>query len=331
MTEYSSAKASRDTRAFSSTRMSSLSITTHSNVSTLWVCKNAVKKILKDLIAYQQANGFPFRFFTETSLDLAEEDELITLMTEANIHAVFIGIESPNEKSLQETRKTQNVRPKAGSLLDRVHKIQRAGVEVWCGMIVGFDNDDETIFDAQLDFLAKARIPHIMIGMLYAIPKTPLHARLSREGRLDHTDSPAFGTNIIPMQLSREGLQEGYQRVMRSLHEPTAYFERLEDLYLRGMLRRENLGRVKHWKTHAALRLRQQTLNVIGAFLFFVRLMKHVDRMTLRQEYRRRIWRVIKATRDPSVVFTYVGKCAMHFHYDKLIREMERGAAINTL
>jgi hypothetical protein len=63
-------------------------------------------------------------------LDLAEEDELITLMTEANIHAVFIGIESPNEKSLQETRKTQNVRPKAGSLLDRVHKIQRAGIGV---------------------------------------------------------------------------------------------------------------------------------------------------------------------------------------------------------
>ncbi len=293
--------------------------------------KNVIKQILKDLIAYQQANDYPFRFFTEASLDLAEDDELMALMTEVNIHAVFIGIESPNEKSLQETRKTQNVRPKAGSLLERVHKVQRAGIEVWCGMIVGFDNDDETIFDAQLEFLGEARIPHIMIGMLYAIPKTPLHERLASEGRLDRADVSAFGTNVIPLRLSREALQQGYQRVMRSLHEPAAYFARLEDLYIHGMLRREHLGRVKHWKTHPRLRLRQQSLNVVGASLFFARLMKNVDRPALRREYRRRIWRVAKATRDPSVIFTYIGKCAMHFHYDKLIRAMATGAAINTI
>src|SRR5262249_22982836 len=93
--------------------------------------KNAVKALLRDLIDYQQANGYTFDFFTEASLDLAEDPELMELMVDANIISVFIGIESPNEKSLQETRKFQNVRPAGGSILERVHRIQKAGIEVW--------------------------------------------------------------------------------------------------------------------------------------------------------------------------------------------------------
>jgi len=95
-------------------------------------------------------------------------------MTDANIEAVFIGIESPNEASLKEAKKHQNIRPAAGSMLERIQRIQRAGPEVSCGMIVGFDHDDTTIFSAQEQFLAAGHIPHAMLGMLYAIPKTPL-------------------------------------------------------------------------------------------------------------------------------------------------------------
>src|SRR5262249_12655672 len=149
--------------------------------------KRAIKPLLRELIAYQRANGYPFDFFTEASLDLAEDDELMRLMVDANIISVFVGIESPNEKSLKETKKLQNVRP-AGTLEQRVRRIQAAGLEVWCGMILGFDNDDPTIFDAQRQFLKDARIVTAMIGMLSAIPKTPLHARLAAEGRLDPCD-----------------------------------------------------------------------------------------------------------------------------------------------
>ena len=112
--------------------------------------KQAIKAVLRDVIAYQQVHGYPFHFFTEATLDLAEDKELMRLMTDANIEAVFIGIESPNEASLNETKKHQNVRPAAGSMLDRIQTIQRAGIEVSCGMIVGFDHDDATIFPAQL-------------------------------------------------------------------------------------------------------------------------------------------------------------------------------------
>src|SRR5262249_31989887 len=162
--------------------------------------------------------GYPFDFFTEASLDLAEDDELMELMVEANIISVFIGIESPNEKSLKETKKFQNVRP-AGTLVERVQRIQKAGMEVWCGMILGFDNDDVTIFDAQRRFLKDARIITAMVGMLHAIPKTPLYARLADEGRLDGADEPEFGTNVIPAQMTRAELRDGYVQVMNDLYE----------------------------------------------------------------------------------------------------------------
>jgi hypothetical protein len=232
---------------------------------------------------------------------------------------------------LKETRKNQNIKPKAGTMLERVAKLQAAGIEVWCGMIVGFDSDDKSIFDVQIDFIQASHIPHVMIGMLYAIPKTPLYQRLLKAGRLDTADVPEYGTNVIPAGMSREVLQQGYMQVMCALHEPGLYFDRLEALYVDGLLHRENLGRVKYWRRHPWQKIKLQTLNVIGGLLFFRQLMHHVDSAELRAEYRRRIWRVVKATLDPSVVFTYIGKCAMHYHYDRLWRDLESGRAINTL
>jgi len=289
--------------------------------------KQAIKEILKDVIEYQRANGFWFRFFTEASLDLAEDDELMRLMTDANILAVFIGIETPNEDSLKETRKNQNVRPRAGTMLERVHKVLNAGIEVRCGMIVGFDHDDETIFDAQRRFLHDSFIPHVLLGMLFAIPKTPLHARLVREGRLDPTDVPEYGTNVIPKRLSREALQRGYMILMRSLNEPESYFSRLEELYLRGRLHREKLGSVEYLRDRPLRRLKSQTANSIGSIFYFRRLMKHVQNAALRKEYRRRIWQAAKATHDPGTILTYVLKCAVHYHTDRLINDLETGAA----
>src|SRR4051812_21050876 len=210
--------------------------------------KAAIKKVLRDLVAWQEALGYPMTFFTEASIDLADDPELMALMVEANIAAVFVGIESPNEESLRETKKFQNVRD-GGTLVEKVHRIQDSGMEVWCGMILGFDHDDETIFDAQLAFIAEARIVHVMLGMLSAIPKTPLYDRLAVEGRLDCEVEPGYGTNVIPLRLDREQLQEGYVRVLSELNQPDAYFGRLESLFLDARLeysRRAN----RHWRRH---------------------------------------------------------------------------------
>jgi radical SAM superfamily enzyme YgiQ (UPF0313 family) len=146
--------------------------------------KKAIKPILRDIVAWQQERAYPLTLFTEASLDLAEDEELMQLMGLANFQSVFIGIETPNEDSLRETKKHQNVRPNAGTLLERVHRVQQHGIDVWCGMIVGFDHDDPSIFEVMPEFLADARISAALIGMLYAIPTTPLYDRLKKEGRL---------------------------------------------------------------------------------------------------------------------------------------------------
>src|SRR5262245_55273453 len=131
--------------------------------------KKAIKSLLGEVIAWQRAHGYALTFFTEASLDLAEDAELMQLMVEANIQTVFIGNESAYESGLLETWKFQTVRP-AGTMVERVRRVQQAGLDVWCGMIVGFDHDDASIFDAQRTFLRESKVLHAMIGMLSAIP-----------------------------------------------------------------------------------------------------------------------------------------------------------------
>jgi radical SAM superfamily enzyme YgiQ (UPF0313 family) len=286
--------------------------------------KRAIKAVLREVIAWQEANGYPLVFTTEASIDLADDPELIALMVEANIFSVFIGIESPNEASLRETKKYQNVRD-GGTMLEKVHRIQRAGLEVWCGMILGFDNDDETIFDAQRQFIREARIATTMIGMLNAIPKTPLHARLGREGRLlDWSEDSSYGTNIIPLKMSREQLRDGYVRAMSDLYEPEAYFGRLEDLILRGEI---PMGRawVRHWRRHPWRRLRDQATLLAQALGLFARLMRMIPEPSLRREYRKRIWRLLKVRPEPIVILFYVMKCVMHYHAHTMATAMGSG------
>ncbi|MGB6767209.1 MAG: DUF4070 domain-containing protein, partial [Methyloceanibacter sp.] len=170
-----------------------------------------------------------------TSIDLAKDDELMELMGLANFQSVFIGIESPNEASLIETKKLQNVRPKAGTLLERVHRIQQSGLHVWCGMIVGFDHDDASIFDAMPKFIAEARIANALVGLLHAIPTTPLYDRLRQAGRLNDDDaSDRYGTNVVPLRMSREELRDGFVGVTQAIYVADAYFERLDALFIDG-------------------------------------------------------------------------------------------------
>ena len=175
--------------------------------------KKAIKPVLRDIIRWQQERAYPLTLFTEASLDLAEDEELMELMGRANFQNVFIGIETPNEESLRETKKHQNVRPNAGTLLERVHRVQQRGIDVWCGMIVGFDHDDPSIFDVMPRFLAETRISAALIGMLHAIPTTPLYDRLKKEGRLsDDEVSDKIGTNVIPLGMSRDELRDASSR-----------------------------------------------------------------------------------------------------------------------
>jgi len=285
--------------------------------------KKAIKAVLRDVIAWQRSNAYPLSFFTEASLDLADDSELMELMIDANILAVFIGIESPKEESLRETKKFQNVRA-GGTMIEKVHRIQKTGMEVWCGMIMGFDSDDATIFDAQIQFLKDARISLSMSGMLHAIPKTPLHARLAAEGRLDTSEELEFGTNVIPLQIGREELRDGYIRVLNELYEPEAYFRRVEELYLEQQLV-VGAGRARYWKRHPIQRVTTEAAFLAQAIGLFVRLATGIPEASLRREYRRRVWRFLKVRQNPGVLLIYMIKCAMHYHAYTLSKQLSSG------
>jgi radical SAM superfamily enzyme YgiQ (UPF0313 family) len=293
--------------------------------------RKAVIPLLEALATWQEAHGFPFIFVTEASLDLAEDKTLMRLMLDANILSVFIGIETPNEASLVETRKHQNVRT-GRTVVERVRVIQDAGLEVWSGMILGFDHDDETIFSAQREFLHEARIAQAMIGMLYAIPKTPLHARLAAEGRLDPDDDSPFGTNVIPTRLSRQALRDGYVTLMGEIYHADAYFERLA-----GGLGNDAVpfapARTRYWRRHPLARLRGQALNLARAGGLYSRLMRRVDEPALRRRYRREIVRELLNHQDPGRLFGYVARCAMHYHHYTLSRQMasHQRALVNSI
>jgi radical SAM superfamily enzyme YgiQ (UPF0313 family) len=285
--------------------------------------KKAIKALLRDLITWQQEQGYPMSFFTEASLDLAEDPELLELMVAANFGAVFIGIETPNEASLRETKKLQNLR-KGTTMLDRVHAIQAAGLEVWCGMILGFDNDDATVFDAQRQFLRDARITHAMIGMLTAIPKTPLYTRLANEGRLDLDDVTEFGTNVIPLRMSRQALRDGYVQVLKDLYEPEAFFDRVDDLYLK--TKAPFFAAMRDYHRRNPWRRTGDLVKDMGrAVGLFARLMRRVPEAPLRREYRRRLARLLRERPDPRLIFLYTVKCAMHYHHFTMARQMAGG------
>jgi radical SAM superfamily enzyme YgiQ (UPF0313 family) len=273
--------------------------------------KKAIKAVLRDVIAWQQRHNYPLTLFTEASIDLADDPELMELMVQANFIATFVGIESPDEGSLREAKKYQNVRA-GGTLLEKVRRIQEAGMEVWCGMIMGFDHDDDGIFDRQIQFIQEARIAFSMSGMLSAIPKTPLHVRLAAEGRLDPSDTCEYGTNVVPLQMSREELRDGYIRVLGTIYEPEAYFERTEALFLQPSFE-IGIKKVRHWLTwpHS---IPDEVLFLFQAIGLFTRLMTRVPDPRLRREYRKRLWRFLKVHRRPGIVLFYVFHMAMHYH-----------------
>ncbi len=283
--------------------------------------KREIKALLGAVLAWQVANDYPLMFFTEASVDLADDRELMDLMSAVNIRIVFVGVETPNEASLRETGKLQNLR-KGGSIVEKIHRIQEAGLEVWSGHIVGFDHDGPDIFDRQIAFIEQARIVTAMVGMLSAIPKTPLHGRLAAEGRLDPADRPESGTNVIPLALSRDELRDGYVRVMQCLYAPEAYFARVRGLYLEGPL-----GSLRHWPKRSRSGLLHWTTKSIAASLVIVlRLRARVEDPALRRMYTN-VLREALRRRSPLLVQIVAIKCAMHYHAHQLARSMSTSAA----
>jgi hypothetical protein len=167
--------------------------------------------------------------------------------------------------------------------------------------------------------------------MLSAIPKTPLHARLGREGRLDPLDHPEYGTNVLPLRMSRDSLSRGYARLMTDLYEPNAFFDRVDQLWLSGPLVAEP-GWRRFAATHPAKRLHRQMRSWIEAGVLTARIMIQMHDRRLRKIYIRRLLTALRKRPDGVLLRLYAIRCVMHFHFSQLAQALQArdGPLINT-
>ncbi len=190
--------------------------------------KKEVKSLLRAIAVWQAGHRRRLTFFTEASVDLAEDLELMDLMVKAGFNKVFLGLETPSEEGLRECGKAQNLRQ---SLSDSVSIIQNQGLAAMGGFIIGFDSDPPDIFQRQVNFIQINGIVTAMIGLLTAIPGTRLYQRLEEEGRLlfkasgDNTDASG-SLNFIP-KMDRSTIIDGYKWVMNTIYSPEMYYKRI--------------------------------------------------------------------------------------------------------
>jgi radical SAM superfamily enzyme YgiQ (UPF0313 family) len=190
--------------------------------------KRNVKLMLRELIPWMKDHGYPFGLSTEASIDLAQDQELLDLMVAANFSAVFLGIETPDTDSLSMTQKHQNTRH---SLIQSVQTINRAGIRVMAGFIIGFDGEKSGAGDRIIDFVEATAIPQALFSMLQALPQTALWYRLEKEGRLRAGDEEAgvHQTTLINFVPTRpiEEIAREYVRCFWDLYEPDRYLARV--------------------------------------------------------------------------------------------------------
>ena len=254
-------------------------------------------ELLPALIEWRKGKS-PLSFYTETSINLADDGELLDMMAQAGFDMVFIGIETPDEKSLAECGKKQNEKR---NLLEDVKRIQRAGIQVQGGFILGFDSDTPGIFQRQIDFIQNSGIVTAMVGLLQAIPGTKLFERLKREDRLrgQSTGDNVDGTTNIVTNMSFETLREGYRSIMRHIYSPENYYRRVKTF----------LSEYKPPKICGSIRYH----DVLAFF-------RAMYRLGILGKERFHYWKLLAWTslRRPRLIATAVSLAIMGYHFRKI-------------
>lgn len=264
----------------------------------------AVRGALATIAQWRRRTRAPLDFYTEASMNLAEDTPLVDAMVDAGFNAVFLGVETPNPDALREAGKTQNL---THDPLQRIRRLLAHGLDVWGGFILGFDSDGPDIFDRMIEFVRSAAIPYAMVGLLGAPPGTPLWNRLAREGRLRRDPGFEFGdqfglTNVVH-RLPVTQLLDGYRRVMETLYSPAAYFDRCR-------------GNLAAWVEKRASRRLISMADLRAAA-------RAVIAQGLRATYRREYWRFLAWTvrNQPAKLARAITQAAVGHHYISYTRE----------
>lgn len=188
--------------------------------------KVKAKALLREIIAWRGRRASRITFFTEASMNVVDDEQMLDLLPRAGFKRLFVGIESPDDDSLDECAKVQNT---GRDLVADVKRLQQAGLEVMGGFIVGFDHDKLSVFERQWQFIQDSGVVAAMVGLLTALPETRLFHRLQREGRIlaqstgNNLDAVL---NFIP-RLDRDALIDGYRSLVRRLYAPRNYYGRI--------------------------------------------------------------------------------------------------------
>ena len=265
------------------------------------------EETLPAMVEWSQKRKYPFRFFTEASINLADDEELMQLMTKAGFDTVFVGIETPNEESLVECSKFQNVNR---DLVASVKKMQNYGLEVQGGFIVGFDSDPVSIFKSQINFIQKSGIVTAMVGLLNAPPGTRLYHRLKKENRLlpygsgDNTDGTM---NFIP-KMNQETLITGYKNVVKTIYSAKPYYERIKTFleeYKPQKPRKAAEGKIHFYEIKALIK----SMWVLG----------------VKEKGRRHYWGLFSSTllRKPRLFPLFITLTVYGFHFRKVAEKIQ--------
>jgi len=282
--------------------------------------KKKAKELLRHIAAWQQEHGYPLKLNTEVSINVADDEELLELLYTANFRSLFIGIETPRAASLEETKKFQNTR--GDSLEAKLARVQRAGLDISAGFIVGFDNDDLDIFEDQYRFIQDTGVLLAMVGMLGAIPKTPLYERLEREGRLVEGDP---NCNFHPKQMTREQLRTNYWELVRRLYTPEAFLDRYFRVYRdhpEFQQRRSDICE----KANEGRLIPTLGYGLILLWNLFWALLKDGSLGTVGMVYLRYFVRVNRRYRPGVIGFAqFLNRCVTHWHFYVFTREARAG------
>jgi len=271
------------------------------------------QETLPAMIEWSKARRNPFTFFTEASINLADDEELMRLMVEARFETVFVGIETPNEDSLAECNKLQN---KGRDLVASVKKMQNHGLEVQGGFIVGFDSDPLSIFRSQINFIQKSGIVTAMVGLLNAPRGTGLYQRLKQENRLvdsfsgDNTDCTM---NFVP-KMNHKVLIDGYKDVVSTIYSPRHFYERVATF-------------LKEYRPRNKPKVSSLHFYHLGA------LAKSVWFMGIKEKGRRYYWRLFISTllKRPRLFPLSVSLCVYGFHFRRVAEKLNRTLAVSNV
>ncbi len=263
--------------------------------------KRNAKLLLPQIKSWQQERGYPFSFTTEASVDLADDEEMMRMMHDARFESVFLGIETPDESSLETARKVQNTRNPLDAAVDR---ITANGIRVMAGFIIGFDGEKDGAGHRIVDFVTRTGIPAAMMGMLQALPNTALWYRLEKEGRLIQDKDAAKGvnqTNLLNFKPTRpiRDIANEYVEAFCALYEPNAYMDRVYSYYLK-------MG-APRWKAAAKLPslIDLRALSIV------------VWRQGVKRSTRTRFWRYVisMARRNPALLEQFISVLAHNEHF----------------